>query len=51
MALILRVQLSHPNATVVTGDAYNELFTMHGTVMLFLFLRRYSPASRTTSSR
>jgi cytochrome c oxidase subunit 1 len=38
MALIMRLQLAQANADIATGDAYNELFTMHGTVMLFLFL-------------
>jgi cytochrome c oxidase subunit 1 len=38
MALLLRLQLAQANADLVTRDTYNELFTMHGTVMLFLFL-------------
>ncbi|MEA3216997.1 MAG: cytochrome c oxidase subunit, partial [Acidimicrobiia bacterium] len=36
-ALIMRVQLSAPNADVVGANVYNELFTMHGTTMIFLF--------------
>ncbi len=36
-ALIMRVQLSAPNAEVVGPQTYNELFTMHGTTMIFLF--------------
>ncbi|MGZ4387743.1 MAG: cbb3-type cytochrome c oxidase subunit I, partial [Gaiellaceae bacterium] len=31
MALLMRAQLATPNEHVVTRDAYNELFTMHGT--------------------
>src|SRR5215213_4876225 len=38
MALLIRTQLATPNAHVVTGDAYNSLFTMHGTTMIFLVI-------------
>jgi cytochrome c oxidase subunit I+III len=37
LALIMRTQLAVPEAEVVTPDAYNQLFTMHGTMMMFLF--------------
>ncbi len=37
MALVMRTQLAQPNETVVTPQQYNELFTMHGTTMIFLF--------------
>ena len=37
MALALRLQLAQANQDIVTGDSYNSLFTMHGTVMVFLF--------------
>ena len=37
MALIIRSQLFEPNNTLVTDQQYNELFTMHGTIMLLLF--------------
>ena len=36
-ALVMRVQLATPNAHVLTPEQYNELFTMHGTTMIFLF--------------
>ncbi len=36
-ALIMRLQLAVPNAGVVGPDLYNQLFTMHGTTMMFLF--------------
>ncbi len=36
-ALLMRVQLATPDAAVVGPAAYNELFTMHGTTMIFLF--------------
>jgi cytochrome c oxidase subunit 1 len=37
MALLMRVQLSAPDNTFVSQQAYNELFTMHGSLMLYLF--------------
>jgi cytochrome c oxidase subunit 1 len=36
LALLMRAQLATPNEHVVTRDHYNELFTMHGTTMVFL---------------
>src|SRR5579862_7217699 len=36
-ALIMRVQLARPDATVLTAQQYNELFTMHGVTMIFLY--------------
>jgi cytochrome c oxidase subunit 1/cytochrome c oxidase subunit I+III len=36
-ALVMRVQLATPDAHVLTPSQYNELFTMHGTTMIFLF--------------
>ena len=35
-ALMLRVQLGTPNNTFLSADAYNQVFTMHGTTMIFL---------------
>ena len=38
MALIIRGQLALPGLDVVqTGEQYNQLFTMHGTIMLLMF--------------
>lgn len=37
-SLIIRTQLSVPNNHFVKPELYNEAFTMHGTIMLFLFL-------------
>jgi cytochrome c oxidase subunit I len=37
-ALIMRLQLGAPDNTVVTPTVYNQLFTMHGTTMVFLFV-------------
>jgi cytochrome c oxidase subunit 1 len=35
-ALLIRVQLMEPNNTFLAPDTYNQLFTMHGTTMIFL---------------
>jgi cytochrome c oxidase subunit I len=37
-ALLMRVQLGVPNNTLLSGQTYNELLTMHGTTMVFLFV-------------
>ena len=37
MAMIMRAQLMAPNNHLVSDQVYNELFTMHGTIMLLLF--------------
>ena len=36
LALLMRAQLATPDEHVVTKDSYNQLFTMHGTTMIFL---------------
>ena len=35
-ALLIRAQLAVANNTLVTPEVYNQLFTMHGTTMIFL---------------
>ena len=37
-ALIMRSQLATPNGQVVSDNSYNELFTMHGSTMIYLFV-------------
>jgi cytochrome c oxidase subunit 1 len=38
MALVIRAQLTFPGLSVVaTHEQYNQLFTMHGTIMLLMF--------------
>ena len=37
-ALLMRLQLAVPNNTLLSGEHYNELLTMHGTTMIFLFV-------------
>jgi len=35
-ALLIRIQLAVPNNTFLTSAQYSEMFTMHGTTMIFL---------------
>jgi cytochrome c oxidase subunit 1 len=37
MALVMRAELARPGLQFVSNEQYNQLFTMHGTLMLFLF--------------
>jgi cytochrome c oxidase subunit 1 len=37
-ALVIRWQLAVPDGTLVNEEVYNQLFTMHGTTMVFLFV-------------
>ena len=37
MAMVMRAQLMSPDGHIVSDQQYNELFTMHGTIMLLLF--------------
>ena len=38
LAMVIRTELAEPGAQVVSQGRYNEMFTMHGSIMLFLFL-------------
>jgi cytochrome c oxidase subunit 1 len=35
-ALLIRAQLAAPEGQVLSADAYNQVYTMHGTTMIFL---------------
>ena len=37
MALIMRAELARPGMQFLTPEQYNQLFTMHGTIMLLFF--------------
>src|SRR5947209_3873126 len=37
-ALLMRLQLAQPHNSLVTPETYNQLFTLHGTTMIFLFV-------------
>src|SRR5438270_7300277 len=37
-ALLIRTQLALPNGKVLSPEQYNQVFTMHGVTMIFLFV-------------
>ena len=37
MALLMRAELARPGLQFLSTEQYNQLFTMHGTIMLLLF--------------
>jgi cytochrome c oxidase subunit I len=43
-ALLIRAQLQQPNLSLVSAEFYNQLFTMHGTTMVFLAIMPLSAA-------
>jgi cytochrome c oxidase subunit 1 len=38
LALLIRTQLTNPDNTIITGNSYNEVVTMHGTGMVFFVM-------------
>ena len=36
-ALLMRLQLAKPDRHFLGPDRYNQIFTLHGTTMMFLF--------------
>jgi cytochrome c oxidase subunit 1 len=43
-AVMIRTQLMRPNMAFVSAETYNQLFTMHGTTMVFLAIMPLSAA-------
>ena len=37
LAMLIRTQLATPRSAFLGPEIYNQVFTMHGTVMMFLF--------------
>src|SRR3569623_1021591 len=37
LALAMRTQLARPESGLISPDRYNQIFSMHGTTMMFLF--------------
>ncbi len=37
LAMLIRAQLATPNSAFAGPEIYNQIFTMHGTIMMFLF--------------
>src|SRR5690554_2901000 len=46
-AIVMRTQLARPESTLLGPEAYNQLFTMHGTAMMFLFVIPFTEALAT----
>ena len=36
LALLIRIQLARPDGKLLSGDLYNQIYTMHGVTMIFL---------------
>ena len=45
LALAVRLELFSPGATIMGPEAYNKVFTLHGLVMVFLFIIPGIPAA------
>ena len=37
LAFLMRLQLARPDSGLISADRYNQIFSMHGTTMMFLF--------------
>ena len=44
-AILFRIELMTPEGDVFSADTYNRLFTLHGVIMIFLFLIPSVPAT------
>ena len=43
-ALLIRLQLAQPESSLLSPEVYNQVFTMHGTTMIFLVIMPLSAA-------
>jgi cytochrome c oxidase subunit 1 len=44
-AILVRTELLGPGETIMNNDTYNKMFTLHGAVMIFLFIIPATPAA------
>src|ERR1041385_4601707 len=44
-ALLVRIELLTPKQTIMTAETYNKVFTLHGAIMVFLFIIPSIPAA------
>ncbi|WP_270890344.1 cbb3-type cytochrome c oxidase subunit I [Streptomyces sp. DHE17-7] len=53
LALLMRAELARPGLQLFTAHQYNQLFTVHGTIMMLLFAtpRRRSPTGSCVQMR
>jgi cytochrome c oxidase subunit I len=45
LAMLIRTELLTPGPTIMNADTYNKVFTLHGAVMIFLFIIPGIPAA------
>lgn len=45
LAMLIRIHLMSPKGVLVGPDTYNQLFTLHGAIMIFLFIIPSIPAA------
>ena len=45
LALVIRTELILPGKTIIDQDTYNQIFTLHGAIMIFLVIIPSVPAS------
>ena len=45
LALFVRLELLTPKQTIMTAETYNRVFTLHGAIMVFLFIIPSIPAA------
>src|SRR5262245_2325501 len=45
MAVLVRLELTTPDGDLLTADAYHQAITLHGVIMVFLFLIPSIPAT------
>jgi len=51
LALLLRSELARPGMQFLSAEQYNQIFTMHGTIMLLMFATPLFVALLTSSCR
>ena len=44
-AMLIRIELFTPGKTIMTAETYNKVFTLHGIIMVFLFIIPSIPAA------
>jgi cytochrome c oxidase subunit 1 len=45
LALVVRLELMTPGKTIIDADTYNRIYTLHGVMMVFLFIIPSVPAA------
>jgi len=45
LATLIRLELLHPGQDIMSDDTYNQFFTLHGAIMIFLFIIPSIPAA------